>query len=307
MRNAFMDEILEYAMRYDDLFILSGDAGLGVFDTFKEKKPERFVNLGVAEQNAIGFAAGLLLSGYKVLVYNIVPFSLYRCYEQVRNDIGYQELPLILVGIGSGVTYAPQGMTHYSLEDIALASTIPNMTIFSPIDPLEAKAVAQACLQSATPTYVRLAKRGEPNLHESACGIDPKKPHIVSAGKEVALVTHGSIALEAFEAKEMLRKEGIDVAIISMPMIEPFDGDALHALCKEYKAVISVEEHYAQSGLGSKIVWYRNSASLDWKFTAMGFPKKFIHEIYDTQGLRAHYGVDASAIVKVAKQLIQGS
>lgn len=108
MRNAFINTILDACAGRDDIFIISGDAGLGVFDTFKDRHPDRFLNLGAAEQNMIGFAAGLAITGYKVVLYNIIPFVLYRCYEQVRNDICYQDLPVILAGIGSGVTYAPQ-------------------------------------------------------------------------------------------------------------------------------------------------------------------------------------------------------
>src|SRR5690242_9623991 len=129
MRNAFIDTILASCGQRDDIFIISGDAGLGVFDNFKEKFPGRFLNLGAAEQNTISFAAGLALTGFKVVVYNIIPFVLYRCYEQVRNDICYQDLPIILAGIGSGLTYSPQGMTHYSIEDLGIARTLPNLTV----------------------------------------------------------------------------------------------------------------------------------------------------------------------------------
>jgi transketolase len=181
MRNSFVNTIIDSCNKRDDIFILSGDAGLGVFDQFKEDYPDRFLNMGLAEQNTIGFAAGLAMSGYRVVVYNIIPFVLYRCYEQVRNDICYQKLPVVLVGIGSGVTYAPMGMTHYSIEDIGLARTLPNMTVISPCDPIEARLAAAHALESTTPLYVRLAKRGEPDIHTNS-DFDILKPQVIRQG-----------------------------------------------------------------------------------------------------------------------------
>lgn len=125
---------------------MSGDAGYGVLDEYKKCFPNRYLNLGVAEQNMISFSAGLGLAGYNVFIYNIVPFVLYRCYEQVRNDICYQRLPVTLIGIGSGVTYAPQGITHYGVEDVSIARTLPNLVILSPSDPIEAEKMCRICV-----------------------------------------------------------------------------------------------------------------------------------------------------------------
>src|SRR5271157_1317344 len=166
MRNTFIDTVVEASRERKDIFIISGDAGLGVFDDFKDTHSDRFLNLGIAEQDMASFSAGLSITGFKVFMYNIIPFLLYRCYEQVRNDICYQALPVVLVGIGSGVTYAPMGMTHYSVEDLGIAQTLPNLKVFSPSDPIEAKLAADYSLGSESPVYVRLAKRGEPNIHK---------------------------------------------------------------------------------------------------------------------------------------------
>ena len=181
MRNTFINAVIGSFQSRQDIFIISGDAGLGVFDDFKHAHPDKFLNLGVAEQNMAGFSAGLAMSGYKVFTYNIIPFVLYRCYEQIRNDICYQELPVVLVGIGSGVTYAPQGMTHYSVEDIGVAKTLPNLAIISPCDPVEAQLAAQYALDSKMPVYIRLAKRGEPVLHQNT-DFDLRRPMVLRDG-----------------------------------------------------------------------------------------------------------------------------
>jgi len=214
--------------------------------------PERFVNLGVAEQNAAGFAAGMSLAGFKAYLYNIIPFVLYRCYEQVRNDICYQKLPVVLVGIGSGVTYAPQGMTHYSIEDIGIAQTLPNLTVLSPADPVEASLAARFSLAAEGPVYVRLAKRGEPVIHKSDT-FDVSEPQMLEPGDGIAIVFHGSVAPEVLKARELLKKDGIIPRIISVPMVQPLAVEALMARLHGVKHAVCAEEHYAHCGLGSVI------------------------------------------------------
>jgi transketolase len=222
MRNTFVNSIIENCSERDDIFIISGDAGYGVFDDFQEKYPDRFLNLGVAEQNMISFASGMALSGFKVVVYNIIPFVLYRCYEQVRNDVCYQNAPVVLVGIGSGVTYSPQGMTHYSVEDIGVCQTIPNIEVFSPIDPVEAKLCAEYSLTAKNPVYVRLAKRGEPVIHKIE-NFNINKPQVIYDGEDIALVFHGSISEEVMEAVEILHLQKIYPKVISCCKVQTFE------------------------------------------------------------------------------------
>jgi len=292
-----MNAVMGQCGKRKDIFIISGDAGLGVFDEFQKKRPQQFLNLGVAEQNMAGFAAGMALSGYKVYVYNIIPFVLYRCYEQVRNDICYQRLPVTLVGIGSGVSYAPQGMTHYAIEDIGLAHTLPNLTVFSPVDPVETAAAAEYSLRASGPVYVRLAKKGEPSLHQRRVP-DIRQPQILREGREVALICHGSIGVEAVKARDMLEKQGIVPQVISMPMVQPLLAGELFAVCKPYKHVFSIEEHYAGCGLGSAIAKEYAQRHPAWKLHVLGIADTFVHEIKDTAGMRDHFGISARKIAE---------
>lgn len=302
MRNAFINAIIDTCKIRDDIFIISGDAGLGVFDEFKSTYSDRFLNLGVAEQNMISFAAGLSMTGFKVCTYNIVPFTLYRCYEQVRNDICYQELPVVMIGIGSGVTYAPQGMTHYSVEDIGIAQTIPNLTILSPIDPIEAKLAAMHSLASQTPVYVRLAKRGEPNIHKNE-NMDITAPILIEDGEEMAILFHGSIGIEVMKAKELLKKGNINPKLISIPMIQPLNIKKLFEMLKWMKYVVSVEEHFKDDGLGGIVAKSYTMNNPKWKLYALGIHKKFIHEIKDTEGMRDFFGISAEKIAKFVSDL----
>ncbi len=305
MRNTFINTLIAACTERDDIFILSGDAGLGVFDRFKDEFPGRFLNMGVAEQNTIGFAAGLSLSGYRVVVYNIIPFVLYRCYEQVRNDICYQKLPVVLVGIGSGVTYAPMGMTHYSIEDIGLARTLPNMTVISPCDPVEAKFAARHALTCTTPLYVRLAKRGEPEIHPND-DFDISKPQVIRKGHKIAIVSHGSMVGEALAAWNCLNDAGITPLLLSLPTIQPLDINTLGTLLEGIAVVIVLEEHYESCGLGSIMANLMVERTLSFRLIKMGIPDEFIYAVNDTSGLRKQFGIDAGSIIKKVRSLWNG-
>ena len=298
MRNAFIDRIMEECDRRDDIFILSGDAGLGVFDTFKDKHPGRFLNMGVAEQNTISFAAGLAMTGFRVVVYNIAPFVLYRCYEQVRNDICYQELPVVLVGTGSGVTYAPMGMSHYAVEDLGVSRTLPNLTVISPMDPVEAKAAADFVLGCDKPAYIRLAKRGEPVFHTGDISTIAS-PLVVREGEGTAIVFHGTIAQEVMAAYAELTVKGHFPMLVSVPTVQPLDTAALRPLLAEMNHVICVEEHFVNCGLGSVLAQEKAERPTGWGLTVMGIPPHFIHDIGTSAELRSLSGISAADIVRV--------
>lgn len=304
MRSAFINKITSEVSKNKDIFIITGDAGLGVFDNFKNESPDNFINLGVAEQNATGFAAGMAIAGFKVYIYNIIPFLLYRTYEQVRNDICYQNLAVTLVGIGSGVTYAPQGMTHYSIEDIAIARTLPNLTVISPSDPIEAELSAEYSLTSKNPVYVRLAKRGEPNIHMDK-NINITEPILMKDGEEVCLIFHGSIGTEVMDARKELLKEGISVKVVSIPMLNPINESLLIDTIGKVKHVISIEEHYIIGGLGSILfeIFAINKIN-NYELTTLGITHRFIHEIKDQNGMRKLFGLSKNSIVAVVKNIL---
>ncbi|MGA1870299.1 MAG: transketolase family protein [bacterium] len=304
MRNTFINTVIQLSKERDETFFISGDAGLGVFCEFKDEYPQRFINLGVAEQNAISFAAGMALVGFKVYYYNIIPFVLYRCYEQVRNDICYQKLPVVLVGIGSGVTYAPQGMTHYSIEDIGIAQTLPNLTVFSPIDPIEAELAAHYSLEADTPVYVRLAKRGEPNIHSSR-DFDITEPQVLKEGEGSALIFHGSISEEVMRAYELLVKEDMYPTLISIPMLQPLHRNKLLGHLENIRTVICVEEHYKICGLGSIVSRLLGHTSPHVEVVSMGIENNYIHEIKNTQGMRDFYHISAKDIAEITKKYMR--
>ena len=294
MRNSIVNKIVEIAEKDSNLFLICGDAGFGVLDEFQAKFPERFLNLGIAEQNTIGFAAGLGLVGYNVFVYNISPFVLYRCYEQVRNDICYQRVPITLIGIGSGVTYSPGGVTHYAVEDITIAKSLPNLTILSPSDPIEALKSVEYAHQSKDPVYIRIAKSGEPIIQNNGF-TDITQPNVIRKGKGVAILFHGSISNEVMEAVESLDSA---VTAISIPMIHPLNFVALRKCLKNIHTIITVEEHFVQGGLGSIISDWIVEERLQYRVTKLGIKNEFIHSIKNVSGMRKLYGISSENICK---------
>lgn len=304
MRNAFVNTIIDACQSRDDLFVISGDAGFGVFDDFKETYPDKFLNLGVAEQNMASFSAGLSLVGFKVCMYNLIPFVFYRCYEQLRNDICYQELPVVIAGIGSGITYAPQGMTHYSVEDIGIAQTLPNLTVISPIDPVEAKLAAKYALKAENPVYVRLAKRGEPTIHEKD-GFDITSPQVLEEGSDAAILFHGSISVEVMEAYNRLIEEDIYPMLVSVPTVQPLNEEVLLDILKNIKFVLTVEEHFENSGFGAILTRMHSKFKPTWELKTLGIPYRFIHEIKDTINMREHFGISYKDIVRTVKDLLR--
>lgn len=298
MRNTVIKKINEYAQQDEAVFLIAGDAGFGVLDDYKKKFSDRYLNLGVAEQNMISFAAGLGLAGYKVFVYDIVPFVLYRCYEQVRNDICYQRLAVTLIGIGSGVTYAPGGMTHYSVEDIGLARTLPNLIILSPADPKEAQCSAEFAFTSDKPVYIRVPKSGEPVIHENSVE-DITKPIVVRDGSDVAVLFHGSISQEVMEALKDLSQMPL---VVSVPMIQPLDFDVLLKKLRKVHTIITVEEHFVDGGLGSVLAEWITKNGLSLKLERLGIRNEFLHRIKNTKGMRDFYGISAIKIKKRIKE-----
>jgi transketolase len=296
MRNNAAKSVFEYCEQNKNGFLITGDAGFGVWDDFQKELPLQYINPGINEQATIGMAAGMALSGHKVFLYNIIPFVLYRCYEQVRNDICYQELPVVMIGIGSGITYAPAGMTHYALEDIALARTMPNLEVFSPSDPMQAKKAVEYAITSRNPVYIRVSKAGEPiisNENTDICKLD----FLTNQG-DIAILFHGSISDEAIEAAKLLEEDGIKSSLISCPKLNIDDTTEFERLFKHYKKVFVVEEHYENGGLGSILQEHGFSP------IKIGIKNHFIHKIGNAKYLREIFGISANQIsIKIKEEL----
>ena len=272
---------------------------------FQREHPDRFINVGVAEQSMIGIAAGLALRGMRPYAYTIATFSLYRPFEMVRNDLCYQNLPVTVVGIGGGVIYSNLGGTHYAQEDLAIAGALPNMTILCPCDPLEAEAATiwTATRETGGPVYLRMGKAGEPTITEGA--EDPfvvGKIRRLSVGEDIAVVSHGVIMTMAMEISERLRARGKSVSLISCGTLKPLDKEGLSDMLRRHKTVIALEEHVPQGGMVPQL------KQLAWEIGAtskiLGFTLKdeFVHCYGNHADLLAAHGLSADQILAVYDQ-----
>jgi len=252
MRKAFIKTLIGLAEKDKNVFLLTGDIGYSLLEDFANRFPERFINCGIAEQNMIGVAAGLALSGKKVYVYSIIPFITMRCFEQIKNDLCFQNLDVKLVGCGAGFSYGPQGTTHHAIEDIGVLRVLPNMTILSPADPTEAEELILQSYKIKTPTYIRLDK-GSKKLYSSKPNITIGRPTVLKEGKDGVIVATGAYLEVGINIVKKLEQNGHNFKLMSMHTLKPIDTEFLVKEISGKKLIFTLEEHNIIGGLGSAI------------------------------------------------------
>lgn len=252
--SAFGITLMELMKERDDIMVLSADmstpAGL---DKFKAAYPDHFMNVGIAEQNMIGIAAGLADEGYKVICVAQACFITMRCFEQVRQYAGYMGIPMILIGIGSGLSLQYMGNTHYALEDMALMLTIPGMTVVAPCDALEASKALESAMNNNGSSYIRFfGGTGIPAVHLGYIDFELGKAIKLREGNDVAILAYGSMVKQALGVADSLAEQDIEAEVIDVHTINPFDN-AIIDICKDTKLVVTIEEHRLTGGLSSVI------------------------------------------------------
>jgi len=308
MRNAFANAFYELAKNDSRIYLVVADitAAAGVA-TFQKEFPERFINVGVAEQIMLGMCAGLALRGCIPFSYTIAPFTIYRPFEQVRVDCCYQKLPVKLVGVGAGVTYSTLGGTHHAQEDIAVMSALPNMTILAPCDPAETAAVTRACLEIHGPVYLRLGKAGEPDL--TAQAPEPfrlGKVRKIKPGRDVCFLTYGPIAKMAIDAATRIEKEhGRSVAVVSAHCLKPLDEEGIRNILREYPVVAVVEEHSPVGSLGAKVKAVAWDMQARCQIRTFSLKDEFIHVYGSHAELLAAHGLSVDAICQTMSPLLR--
>jgi transketolase len=292
MRNAFAKAVTELGDEYPELVMMAGDIGNRLFDRFKEKHPTRFYNCGVAEANMTGVASGLAASGLRPITYTITPFNTVRCLEQIRLDVCYPDLPVIVVGTGSGLSYAGLGATHHSMEDIAILRTLPNMHVVCPADTVEVRLAVKAALRLARPTYIRLGKKGEPLVHQSDPVFEIGRGIVVREGNDVAILSVGTMLDTALKSADQLQQAGVSTEVISLHTVKPLDDQLLSALFVDKKLVVVLEEHGLTGGAGSAVLEWGNAkrVALD-KLVCIGAPDRFLSACGDQDQARILYGL----------------
>jgi transketolase len=253
MRTAFIKCLTEQARVDDRIYLITPDMGFSVLEPFRDEFPERFLNVGIAEQNAIGVAAGLALSGKVVYVYSIIPFITMRCFEQVRIDLAYMNTNVRLVGVGAGLSYGPAGATHHAIEDIAIMRALPGMTVCCPGDPKEVHDLVKCSFAHKGPIYFRLGRNGEPTIHNEDVNVTIGKSIQVTSGNDVVIITTSNMLEQGMKWVGELFKKGKQATLLSMPTIKPLDTPAIQSFIKRGIPIVTLEEHNIIGGLGSAV------------------------------------------------------
>ena|SRR5581483_4250761 len=296
MRNAFAKQITELAQKDASVVLLAGDIGNRLFDNLKAKCPNRFFNCGVAEANMIGMAAGMAMSGLRPFCYTITPFVTYRCLEQIRIDVCYHHAPVVIVGTGSGLSYASLGATHHSCEEMGMLRLLPGMAVLAPADEMEVRGAVKAAAQYPHPVYIRIGKKGEPVVHQSEPEFVIGKAIEVRKGSDVCILSAGTMLPVALEAAEKLAQEGVSAKVVSFHTIKPLDEALLTEVFGQCKAVATVEEHSVLGGLGGAVAEWLSDHPSSARLMRIGCRDEFLHETGEQEQAREYFGLTAEGI-----------
>ncbi|MCG2660972.1 MAG: 1-deoxy-D-xylulose-5-phosphate synthase [Kiritimatiellae bacterium] len=300
MRNAFINTLVELAAQDQRIILLTGDLGFMALEPFAEKFPERFFNVGVAEQNMVGMATGLAEAGFIPYVYSIDPFAVLRPYEFIRNGPIYHQLPVRIVGVGGGLEYGHQGITHYGLEDVGVLRVQPGIAIIAPADAPQAVAAIRETWNLPGPVFYRLSKNTKAVIPGLEGRFEIGRIQVVCEGKGLLFIAMGAIASEVAAATTTLHEQGINCGMAVIASINPPPTDDLIDLLKRFHTVVTVEAHYVVGGIGSLVSEVIAEHGLACRVIRCGV-KRSVGGITGSQSyLEDSHGLSAKAFVKIA-------
>ncbi len=298
MRNRFIQLLSAWAEEDESIYLLTADLGFSVLEPFAQAFPKRFINVGIAEQNMIGIAAGLSLMGKKVFVYSIVNFGTIRCLEQIRNDVCYHNANVIITIVGAGLAYGLNGYTHLGIEDLAVMLPMPKMNVFSPADNFELEACMSYIKKNSGPGYLRLSKGGESLIHADYFNIEGSfKGEIFS---DINIICHGTILAEVIKAKLLLKENyNLNVGVFSNPLLKPFPTSNCLNLLRHSRHIFLIEEHAQFGGMNSLVTSLAASLGPDCPYIyAYAIDEKVMHLVGDQTYLRSFFGLNAENLLE---------
>ena len=308
MRTAFIETLNELADQDERVCLIVGDLGYSVIEAFANKHPNQFVNAGVSEQNMIGLAAGMALTGKVVFTYSIGNFGTLRCLEQIRNDVCYHRANVKVVTVGGGLAYGNLGVTHHASEDVAIMRALPNMTVVAPGDPVEARLATRAVVAHEGPCYLRLGKAGEPVVHSTEPDFKLGHALTLREGTDTTLIASGGMLATADKVARHLATLGLEVRLLSMHTVKPIDREAVTRAAAETRYVFTLEEHSIEGGLGGAVA--EVMAELDTGHAPLkriGLRPEFNKTVGDQNYLKALHGLDEESVLKTIQQIIARS
>jgi transketolase len=303
VRNTFSEALYQEATQNPDIYIVVADISpAGSMSKFSAQYPERFINVGVAEQSMIGICAGLALKSCQPFAYTIATFSLYRPFEMVRDDLCYQNLPVTVVGMGAGVIYSTLGGTHHTMEDIAIAGALPNMQIVAPCDPAECTEATRWCArQKNGPVYLRIGKAGEPDLTKGAEPWRFGRLRYLRRGSDVCILSYGVITKMAVELADHLAGQGKSVSVVSAHTVKPLDREGVIEALQRHKQVIVIEENVPQGGLAPQTKQIAWDIGAKCRLDTFTLQDRFIHNYGSHNDLLAAHGLSVERLLRAVR------
>ena len=286
MRNKFINFLIDQKNIGKDLFLLVGDLGFSVVEPFSDLYPDCLINIGVAEQNMAGIAAGIASEGKTVFTYSIGNFNTFRCAEQIRNDIDYHDFPVCTVTVGGGVAYGNMGYSHHAIQDFSLMRSMPNTLICAPCDPIETELCLDLIIKRSRPSYLRLHKANEPILNDEKEALTPGVPRYIDGKKNCRkLILTTGYATQG--GKNLLKNNNklSEFILYSLPCWGMNCTDNILKFLENFTEIITIEDHLKSGGFGSWILECLNQGNLNPKITIKGFEKNIIGKVGDEKYL----------------------
>ena len=303
-RKSFTSTLLELAQQDKDIIAVTSDAsGSATLTDFGKALPEQFVEVGIAEQDAVGISAGLASAGKKPFIFGPACFYVARALEQVKVDMAYSQMPVTICGVSGGVAYSQLGATHHSLHDIAVLRTFPGIEVYLPCDVRETRKLCIDLARRPRPAYVRVGRNAVPDVYENDdFEFIPGKANTVVEGTDMTIITTGETVAHAVEAARQLKAEGCSIRVIDMHTLKPFDKEAVVKAARETGCILTVEEHSIFGGLGGAVAEI-TAQECPTKMRILGIPNENVIHASPLEVFH-HYGIDYEGIIAAAKELL---
>jgi transketolase len=305
MRDALIGKLCDRMESNGDIFFLSGDLGAPTLDELRNKYPDRFINVGIAEQNLVNISAGLALEGFSVYAYAIVPFLTMRAYEQIKNNLSLtseiREMNINLIGVGAGISYDISGPSHHGIEDLCIINLLPNMVVFSPSDWVLTDKFVDYSLMVKKPKYARLDSKSLPKIYDKDVKIDFKTGFCeLKKGDKTCIVSTGFMTHKAIEIAKDCMKERIDIGVLDVFLLKPLNSDKMSKLLEKYECVITMEEGFInKGGLDTQISNIVHEKEIDVKLTNLGFKDEFVFDIGGREYIHKKHNLDKESVINL--------
>ncbi|MBQ6064124.1 MAG: transketolase family protein [Prevotella sp.] len=303
-RKSFTNTLMELAAKDKDIVAVTSDAsGSATLTDFGKALPQQFVEVGIAEQNAVGISAGLASTGKKVFIFGPACFYVARALEQVKVDLAYSQMPVKICGVSGGVAYSQLGATHHSLHDIAVLRTFPGMEVYLPCDVRQTRKLVEALVNRPKPAYIRVGRNAVPDVYETDdFDFELGKANMLMDGTDLTIIGTGETVAHCLEAGRMLRERGIHARVLDMHSLKPFDKDAVLKAARDTGCIVTAEEHSVYGGLGSMVAEV-TAQECPVRMKILGIPDENVIHASPLEVFR-HYGFDYQGIYEACLRIL---